>query len=173
MVKLRNRLFYGEIIPCRKCNIEMPFTRENFKNASINKNTPLGLERICKKCRNEYERERLEDNLIAKQKHKKYHKDYSQTLEGIYRTYKASAKYKNRYFELTLEDFEEFWQANCYYCNNKLITVGFDRIDSSIGYIRENVVPSCYVCNKMKMDRNQEEFLNYCKLIADNHFKEG
>lgn len=168
MVKSKN-IVYGEITFCKKCNNEMPFTRENFVRKTINKTYPLGLGRICKNCRNEYERKRWNENLIVKEKYKKNYL----TAKGIYNSYKARAKQKNRYFELTVKDFEEFWQANCYYCGTKLMTVGFDRIDSSKGYMKNNIVPSCNICNKMKMDRSQKEFLNYCKLIVDNHFKEG
>ena len=96
-----------------------------------------------------------EDN---KDKLRKKASEYSQTLKGKFASYKAQAKTRKIDFTLTLEEFKLFWQQNCYYCNRSIATVGLDRIDSSIGYIVNNVRPCCARCNRMKLDNAEEQW---------------
>jgi len=44
-----------------------------------------------------------------------------------------------------------------------------DRIDSNIGYMKDNVVSSCLECNRAKSDRTQEEFESWLQQLY-NHF---
>jgi hypothetical protein len=46
---------------------------------------------------------------------------------------------------------------------------GVDRIDSSIGYLPENVVPCCGLCNWMKGDQTQAEFFKRVAEIYKRH----
>lgn len=46
---------------------------------------------------------------------------------------------------------------------------GVDRVDSSLGYFVENCVPCCEMCNLMKKDYTQDEFLEKVKLIHNKH----
>ena len=46
----------------------------------------------------------------------------------------------------------------CNYCK-RYLSSGLDRIDSSIGYESNNVVPCCKVCNRMKDVLSTDEFL--------------
>ena len=48
-------------------------------------------------------------------------------------------------------------------------TASLDRIDSSKGYIENNIQWVHKVINKMKWDLNQDDFINYCKLVASNN----
>lgn len=79
----------------------------------------------------------------------------------LYRNYKKEAKDRNLEFSLTGEDFYELSQSNCYYCNKipsqiiksnseDYIYNGIDRVDNSKGYIKENCVPCCGNCNRLK-----------------------
>lgn len=52
---------------------------------------------------------------------------------------------------------------------NKSSTASIDRIDSSKGYIIGNIQIVHKDINKMKMDFNQDYFINMCKLITKNH----
>jgi 5-methylcytosine-specific restriction endonuclease McrA len=61
-----------------------------------------------------------------------------------------------------------FWNGTCHYCGNKIIGVGLDRIDSSIGYTIENCVPCCKDCNIMKNAKGYDEFIQKCKQIVKN-----
>lgn len=49
--------------------------------------------------------------------------------------------------------------------NVKLIGNGIDRVDSSIGYEKENCVSCCVVCNRMKLDHDAQFFYNKIKDI--------
>ena len=42
---------------------------------------------------------------------------------------------------------------------------GIDRKDNNIGYIIENCVSCCGICNRMKMDMSYDDFLNHIRLI--------
>ena len=77
---------------------------------------------------------------------------YSQSKRGRYLAYKGSASGRSKpcAFELTYEQFIEFWQKPCTYCNGDIGTVGLDRMDSTKGYILENVTPCCRTCNEKK-----------------------
>lgn len=92
--------------------------------------------------------------------------------KNIYNSYKGNAKYKNRNFELTLDDIILLVNSNCYYCGDEN-SKGIDRIDNNIGYTIENVLPCCKMCNQMKHMFTKEIFLNKIKLIYEKHLKES
>lgn len=48
-------------------------------------------------------------------------------------------------------------------------TASLDRINSTLGYMNENVQWVHVKLNKMKMDMEEEEFLTWCKTISDFH----
>jgi hypothetical protein len=81
-----------------------------------------------------------------------YHQARKQSLQGKFSTYKSCAKQRGIAWELSLEQFQSFWQAPCNYCGGEIATIGIDRIDSSIGYQSDNCVSCCSVCNKIKND---------------------
>ena len=66
-------------------------------------------------------------------------------------------------------------KSTCHYCGkspNKphrkcetFLYNGLDRVDNSVGYIESNVVPCCYICNKMKGDLSTEVFLEHLNNI--------
>ncbi len=66
----------------------------------------------------------------------------------------ARARAKNREVPwlMTLEEFEPFLSKPCTYCNGPLPETGsgLDRVDETIGYRKDNVVPSCALCNHLK-----------------------
>lgn len=84
---------------------------------------------------------------------------YRSTPKGRFTTYKGSARNKGLPFELTLEDHftpgapNTFWQKPCTYCNDKIETIGLDRIDNDKGYTIDNVVSCCGDCNLTRGNR--------------------
>ena len=42
---------------------------------------------------------------------------------------------------------------------------GIDRVDSSKGYLPNNVVACCTTCNRMKLDHSRNEFITHLKSI--------
>lgn len=72
---------------------------------------------------------------------------------------------------ISFDDFCNIIEQNCYYCGTSkssylkdrstvevLYYNGLDRIDSNLGYRKNNVVPACKVCNIAKAEMTQEEF---------------
>ena len=85
--------------------------------------------------------------------------------ENRYNLYKKNAKSRNLIFEIKKEEFYNLTQQPCVYCGSLENYNGLDRLNSSIGYTIENVVPCCSICNKMKLDYSKEFFLEHIKKI--------
>lgn len=104
----------------------------------------------------------------------------------LYYRYKNRAKfYYNNEFELTKEEFKKLTQQNCFYCgsepksiskskseNSEYVYNGLDRVDTKRGYLLDNVVPCCGMCNRMKLDHSSEEFTKQILKIC-KHLKLG
>jgi hypothetical protein len=98
------------------------------------------------------------------------------SMRWVYNLYKYSfAKKRNLSFELTMEQFKEITQKNCFYCdeeprnffsgksshrNGGYTYNGLDRKDNNQGYTLDNAVPCCGKCNKMKSDLTFQEFVD-------------
>ena len=102
---------------------------------------------------------------------------WRKTAYGNWSTYKSNAKRKNLTFELSINYFKELSKQQCSYCGDRLDKLenkaGVDRIDNTKGYILKNCVPCCWFCNKTKLDRNRNIFINHCKKIVDFQIKKG
>lgn len=83
---------------------------------------------------------------------------YLQTPKGKYSAYKKDAKQRGINFELTFEQFMTFWKQPCVYSGHPIETIGIDRIDSTQGYTINNVVPCCWICNRMKNGLSVADF---------------
>ena len=97
-------------------------------------------------------------------------KIYRQTLHGKYIQYRNVAKKRSINFKLSEEEFSNFWNCKCTYCDDLINTIGLDRIDSSKGYQIDNVVSCCRICNVMKSDLSKDDFMNQInKIVAVNN----
>ena len=170
--KIRNRIYdkkrhrprkYPKIAICKKCGKEM------------NKRT--GRQLYCKNCSPDINKKNKQKaNKIYYQKNKEklllaceqFRKRYYFSPIGKYNEYKFWAKKLNRNFELTFEQFKEFWQKPCYYCGNIIKTIGLDKVDSKKGYTLDNIVSCCIVCNRMKRVSSKEDFIEQCKRIIEH-----
>lgn len=118
-----------------------------------------------KKIRTEYWREYNEKNAEKISKYQvKYRKDYQKSLIGRYANYRNNAKTRGLIFKLTFKEFELLVKDHCVYCGGE--GFGVDRINNFVGYLKNNVVPCCTKCNKMKLVYTAEEFIEHCKKIA-------
>ncbi len=98
--------------------------------------------------------------------------------------YERRANRKGLEFTLSNEQFLILVTSDCHYCgvphssetrkvNKKVITMlTIDRLDSTKGYIIENCVPACKLCNTIKMDMSYEQFIKKVHSIH-NHLKLG
>lgn len=78
--------------------------------------------------------------------------------------YRNSAKKKHLVFTLTLEEFRKLVSIPCNYCGGT--PYGIDRLDSKMGYVKENCVSCCTMCNWMKNSYSVEEFVAQCEKIV-------
>lgn len=156
--------------------------KQTFHNKMIR--TPKHIEETRRKNKiwRDKNKEKIAENKAKYyQKHKeklkairrKYHKEfpeidakYKKSPKGRLMIYKRGARKRGFEFELTLDYFEENWNKKCVYCGGIIDGIGFDRKDSSIGYIESNIVNCCEMCNKMKLNHTKADFIAQCKKIA-------
>lgn len=85
----------------------------------------------------------------------------------LFTSYKANARHRFLDFDLTYEEFAAFIVKPCFYCESlDGKRRGIDRMDNAKGYERDNIVPCCAVCNKMKMDLSVDRFFEKITRIA-------
>lgn len=89
---------------------------------------------------------------------------YNRSPRGKYRYYKYAAKRHGRGFSLSFEEFKGIINLPCTYCGEEP-GGGVDRVSSSEGYIRSNVVPCCRTCNMMKNDMSVSKFIKHCTKV--------
>ena len=102
----------------------------------------------------------------------------------LYSDYKYSAKVRHLDFKLTFDQFHTLIHSNCTYCGtspkerkiakgeNIIKANGIDRIDSNKGYVLENCVPCCPMCNYMKSNSDVYDFKSHISKIY-NHLNLG
>ena len=71
-------------------------------------------------------------------------------------------------FDLSMDEFAEFENKACYYCNASIDGIRLELVDNSVGYVSSNLVSCCKSCKKFKGCFSHEEFLSYCKKVHLN-----
>jgi hypothetical protein len=96
----------------------------------------------------------------------------------IRQSYKDNAKKRGLSFNITYEQFIFLTSQDCFYCgepprqsmvkrshnfncNGIYYYNGLDRVDNSIGYEYNNVVPCCKVCNRAKFQMSKQDFISW------------
>jgi hypothetical protein len=82
-----------------------------------------------------------------------------------FKDYKSSAKKRNHAWNLTKNEFMNFWKTPCSYCGDNIETIGLDRMDNNLGYNMDNVTACCETCNRGKLQMNKENFLIWIEKI--------
>lgn len=93
-------------------------------------------------------------------------------------SYRSNAKSRGYAFDLTDAEFGVLIATNCHYCgmppsntqtvlwnDDKLKYSGIDRMDNAKGYVTDNVVSCCAVCNRSKGVMSHDEFLEWVRRI--------
>lgn len=94
-----------------------------------------------------------------------------------FREYIKSAKDRGYSFEINDEQFRYMIFDNCYYCGKKPVPTkvsptpinGIDRINNEEGYVLNNIVSCCNLCNRMKGTYTKELFFEQIKDIYERH----
>lgn len=80
----------------------------------------------------------------------------------IVKSIKSTAKKRKLLFEIDDITVFNIIHSPCHYCGFlvefPLSRNGLDRIDNSLGYIADNVVSCCWICNRAKRELSLEEF---------------
>ena len=119
--------------------------------------------------RNSYQREWKRKNRDKVSASKKRY--YSSPI-GVFHKYREVAKRCGRNFDLEFELFNLCRMQKCHYCGKEQTKGnGIDRIDSSKGYNKDNILPCCRTCNVMKMAHSYSDFLKHISTIYKNLIK--
>lgn len=112
-----------------------------------------------------------------KRNHKLRLPDGASHWNRYYKTHLKDARTRKIDTKLTLEKYKEICQKDCFYCGAKperkahsnlygeIYKNTIDRIDSDDFYHDNNIRPCCWMCNKMKSNSKEEEFLEKIKQI--------
>lgn len=162
--KLRDKIaLYSYCVDCSDKNDkpELKLCSDCGKSSEeviFNKNKPGKYPNKCRNCNTIYRR-----------------REYN-TLDQKLKKHKSGAKRRNYEWKLTDKQANKLFLQNCHYCDKKSVEnidlSGIDRVDNNVGYIVENCVSCCSLCNYMKRDFDVEIFLKQCKNIAKHHRKD-
>jgi hypothetical protein len=162
---------------CSKCKLE-----KDVSEFTKNKSRSDGLALQCKSCiktgydqhkhryrekQKEYRKENRESIRVKNRERYSLEKsrEYGNSLKGKFSSYKSNAKQRDISFNITFEEFTEFWGKPCTYCGDDIDTVGIDRVDSGKGYIVSNLTACCTECNLMKRHHSRDFFIKKLKRI--------
>jgi hypothetical protein len=146
---------------CSQCKI-VKSSDQFFKH----KQTKDGLHSWCKACCN-----------IGNQKSRD---KVNSTIEGRAKIFlqnaKKSAVKRKQVFELEIKDIVDCWNRQTQTCaysgremtlkQGELNTVSIERIDSKVGYTKDNTILVCNAVNRMKSDFDLHSFVSLCKDIS-------
>lgn len=109
-------------------------------------------------------------SYTCRQCHRKTIKGYRTIVDSYNWNYRRLEKMRTKArrrgleFTLTVEDYKNLKDGDlCHYCGDPMEVVTIDRIDNNRGYILDNVVGCCFLCNKIKGNTFEE---NEMKLIG-------
>src|SRR5579863_4596561 len=81
--------------------------------------------------------------------------------------YRWNAKKRNLKWALSESKFVELILSDCHYCGQQPSPYnGIDRKNSNVGYVEENVVPCCKVCNTIKGKVSYEVFISFLQRLT-------
>lgn len=95
---------------------------------------------------------------------REYARKLYQTDDRKFKTYNKESLKRGYEFKLSYEDFLKLFHGDCAYCR-KNDARGIDRVNNLNGYIVENCVSCCEICNRMKWRLTKDEFFNQIKSI--------
>lgn len=113
-------------------------------------------------------------------------------MNAYYQSYCYRAKKKNLTFGITKEYFSLLVNQKCHFCgcdplrqfptpkknlsrpyNGFIYINGLDRLNSSLGYSKENCVTCCEICNKAKRDLSLDEFTDWINRLINHSLSRG
>jgi len=118
----------------------------------------------------------LEHRAALSVSHRRRHVPFS----SIFHLLVNQARRRNIKLTLTFEEYVEFTKiSHCHYCGSVLEWCehlqgdshgyNLDRKDNKQGYMKENCVPCCGVCNRAKNRMTYEDFALYLQQVTGYH----
>ena len=96
--------------------------------------------------------------------------------------YKRNAMQRGLLWDITEDEFTRITSGDCYWCgcspsrkhfpngvNGPYVFNGIDRLNNSIGYLRENIVSCCTRCNFAKKAHSAQDFLGWIRAVYERH----
>ena len=149
-------------------------------------------ERLCLMCNSEYtafttrhgkdstrcptcNTQQQEQDAKRQDRERNYKEEYMKNLDAYYEGYRRNAVKRNYEYALDLAQFTILVSASCYYCNHHVPgeANGIDRVDNTCGYIIDNCVACCEMCNRLKLHYDLDFFLAKMYIIANNKHPES
>lgn len=118
-------------------------------------------------CVNCLEKQAVQDKK-REGRERNYKKERLNNLEASYKNHvKKSIVRGYGDFLLNFEEFQQLVTSPCHYCKhiNLEEALGIDRVNNDLGYTKENCVPACWRCNRMKHFYHPDFFLEKCKIL--------
>jgi hypothetical protein len=169
--------FYGEIPKNKLVRI-----KEGFDTIQLDNLECVFMEcDVCQKIvqnptsRSIYCSKKCQTDLKQQKERESRNSQLESYLLSKYRTQKSTNKSYNIDINYNT-DYLLSIGINCCYCNIECTfgnteptpeTLGFDRKDSNIGYIKENIVVCCWFCNRIKNITKYDDWVQYMEFIQD------
>lgn len=103
------------------------------------------------------------------------------SFNKLYDSYKRRSKIKCIEFKISKSFAKKLYKKNCYYCGvepssicklkggyGHFIYNGIDRMDNEKGYVSDNCIPCCTLCNYLKNNMHISEFCKIINKISEN-----
>ena len=146
---------------------------ETWQKSRNNRLVTVGEEEFLK--RNAEDAQRWRDN--NPEKVAENNKTRKENIDIHYSNYQRTAGNKNLQFEFTIDEFKELVKMPCHYCGviQDHGFNGIDRMNQQNGYITDNCVSCCQMCNYVKKSLYIDTFLKRIEHILhiNNHISNG
>ena len=175
---------------CESClEKEREYDNKRYtKNRELSKNTFHSDKRVCAQCSKEFDRyltkynkesvnclscQDIQNNEDSKRidRSRNYKTEMNKNKQTHFKQYFRGAIKRDYEFKLTFEEFCDLVSKACKYCGEENIVNGIDRVDNTKGYILENCVPCCELCNQMKLNHTVDKFIGKSLDIAVKHIR--
>lgn len=132
------------------------------------KHGKFGVRSECKACSSSkyaiWQKTKGREKALAN--NKKFYESHKDTMKYKWSRFKSNAKQRNKMNKVTFEMFAELWNQPCHYCGDEVFSAGIDRVDSSAGYVKGNIVRCCEKCNRAKSNMTVDEFISHCQKVV-------
>jgi len=164
---------------CTQCKTPKPATAEYFYCQASYRG---GLISICKECKSEYDRARMQNGGYEKRKKNNHEKSPHRTaFSKLRNSVKRKGKRKFLLGEARTPEAEAYIEhletiTHCPDCSKEMVwysegrsneSASFDRIDSDGDYTKENVRIVCFHCNVQKGDLLVDEWVGLLKVRVE------